>query len=136
MLIRWGFVLRGKILYCIVRQGKNKMIKQTRDRTEYFRSYYQRPEVAERDRQRRIKRKKAGYYKDYWKRNYVQEKNRQRVRNTQAEKMKRLNLKNECAMCGWKESICDIHHISTTEIIVLCPNHHRILHRGRKITKK
>ena len=43
----------------------------------------------------------------------------------------------ECQLCGWKESSCDIHHIiprkeggsdESTNLIVVCPNCHRILH--------
>lgn len=46
-------------------------------------------------------------------------------------------LKAGCALCGWNESTCDIHHIfgrkienahSIEKLIFLCPNHHRIIH--------
>lgn len=50
-----------------------------------------------------------------------------------------------CALCGWKESICDIHHIidisfggtnSMENLILVCPNHHRIIHTKRDIDKQ
>jgi len=43
----------------------------------------------------------------------------------------------ECAICGWNESTCDVHHIipkskggsdENDNLILVCPNHHRILH--------
>lgn len=49
--------------------------------------------------------------------------------------LKRANK--ECQLCGWNESSCDIHHIiprkdggsnDTKNLIVVCPNCHRILH--------
>lgn len=44
-----------------------------------------------------------------------------------------------CQICGWKESIRDIHHIIPvskggknllSNLIVICPNHHRMIHKG------
>ncbi len=44
-----------------------------------------------------------------------------------------------CQVCGWDEARCDVHHIvewsegGTDEpdnLIVLCPNHHRLVHEG------
>jgi predicted restriction endonuclease len=44
-----------------------------------------------------------------------------------------------CEICGWKEATRDIHHIlpvseggtnELSNLIVLCPNHHRMIHRG------
>lgn len=46
---------------------------------------------------------------------------------------------NKCEKCGWNEANCDVHHrhpkskggLHTIEnAIVLCPNHHRLVHRG------
>lgn len=44
-----------------------------------------------------------------------------------------------CAICGWKESTRDLHHIvpianngtnTDDNLITLCPNHHRMTHRN------
>ena len=44
-----------------------------------------------------------------------------------------------CDMCGWDKSTCDFHHIkpiseggrsNPSNLIVLCPNCHRLAHRG------
>ena len=46
-----------------------------------------------------------------------------------------------CAICGWNESTCDIHHIierksggtnDVTNLIIVCPNCHRIIHSNKK----
>lgn len=48
-----------------------------------------------------------------------------------------------CSICSWKESTCDIHHIiskkdggsdENTNLICVCPNHHRMIH-DKKINK-
>lgn len=48
-------------------------------------------------------------------------------------------LINECAICGWKESSCDVAHILARKnggrnilanVLMLCPNHHRIFDDG------
>jgi DNA-directed RNA polymerase subunit RPC12/RpoP len=48
-----------------------------------------------------------------------------------------------CAICGWNESTCDIHHIverskgGTNELnnlICVCPNHHRVIHNEAKFS--
>lgn len=45
-----------------------------------------------------------------------------------------------CAICGWNESTCDIHHIiqrkdggsdKNDNLIIVCPNHHRIIHTNK-----
>ena len=45
-----------------------------------------------------------------------------------------------CAICGWEESIRDVHHIipvanggknDISNLITLCPNHHRMAHRDQ-----
>ncbi len=45
--------------------------------------------------------------------------------------------KNSCAICGWSEGRCDIHHIierknggtdDHNNLIIVCPNHHRLIH--------
>lgn len=55
--------------------------------------------------------------------------------------LKRANK--ECTLCGWNESTCDIHHIipksqgGTNEhnnLIIVCPNCHRIIHTTNKYT--
>lgn len=55
--------------------------------------------------------------------------------------LKRMNV--GCALCGWKESSCDVHHIipkkhggtdDFNNLIVICPNCHRICHTTNKYT--
>ena len=66
--------------------------------------------------------------------------------NTQYQKLKRkltelqkvrvkMLKERSCEYCGWKETTCDIHHITpiseggtnhSTNLITLCPNHHRL----------
>lgn len=45
-----------------------------------------------------------------------------------------------CAICGWEESVRDVHHIipvanggknDISNLITLCPNHHRMAHRDQ-----
>lgn len=47
-----------------------------------------------------------------------------------------------CCICGWKEATCDIHHIvpkknggtnDNTNLTILCPNHHRLIHEGAEL---
>jgi len=56
-------------------------------------------------------------------------------KRTIAKILKRADI--GCSICGWKESSCDIHHIhekcnggknDTSNLIILCPNCHRICH--------
>jgi len=51
---------------------------------------------------------------------------------------------NRCTLCGWSEASCDAHHIVPTKdggentlanMIMLCPNHHRIAWEGKIATK-
>lgn len=47
------------------------------------------------------------------------------------------HLKNSCAICGWNEASCDKHHIipgkhDLDNLIIVCPNHHRIIHQTKK----
>lgn len=44
-----------------------------------------------------------------------------------------------CELCGWAETVCDIHHIvevsdggrnELDNLIVVCPNHHRMIHKN------
>lgn len=53
--------------------------------------------------------------------------------------LKRANV--SCSICGWNESSCDIHHIieknmggtnDVSNLIILCPNCHRICHVEKK----
>lgn len=53
--------------------------------------------------------------------------------------LRRANVK--CSICGWNESTCDIHHIihkkdggsdNMDNLIVVCPNCHRIIHTTDK----
>lgn len=46
-----------------------------------------------------------------------------------------------CSICGWNESTCDIHHIipkskggnnDNDNLIIVCPNCHRIIHTSNK----
>ena len=57
--------------------------------------------------------------------------------------LKRMNVK--CSICGWNESTCDVHHINPKQcggtddfsnLIVLCPNCHRICHTTNKYSKE
>ena len=50
-----------------------------------------------------------------------------------------------CSICGWNESTCDIHHIvprseggsnSSDNLIIVCPNCHRVIHTTDKYTKE
>ena len=47
---------------------------------------------------------------------------------------------NKCSICGWNESTCDIHHIipkskggsnDDSNLIIVCPNCHRIIHSNK-----
>ncbi|MFA5299166.1 MAG: HNH endonuclease [Lutibacter sp.] len=51
--------------------------------------------------------------------------------------------KTACAICGWNDATCDIHHIISIKaggtndfenLIIVCPNCHRIIHSTRKYT--
>jgi DNA-directed RNA polymerase subunit RPC12/RpoP len=42
-----------------------------------------------------------------------------------------------CCICGWNDAVCDIHHVleksnggndEMDNLVILCPNHHRIIH--------
>lgn len=59
-----------------------------------------------------------------------------------ATKLAKKILGDKCAICGWEEETCDVHHIkprsesgshSLTNLIVVCPNHHRLI-RNHKIS--
>ena len=48
-----------------------------------------------------------------------------------------------CVLCGWNDSTCDIHHIierknggsdDLTNLIIVCPNCHRVIHSNKKYT--
>ena len=50
-----------------------------------------------------------------------------------------------CSLCGWNESTCDIHHIiqkkhggsdNMDNLILVCPNCHRIIHTKGKYTQE
>lgn len=50
-----------------------------------------------------------------------------------------------CSICGWNESTCDIHHIierknggtdNIDNLIIVCPNCHRIIHTTKKYSKQ
>lgn len=50
-----------------------------------------------------------------------------------------------CSICGWNESTCDIHHIvpkskggtnENSNLIVVCPNCHRIIHTTDKYSQE
>lgn len=101
-----------------------------RNRKEYFKVYYQRPEIKKKEKARQKKRIQCGYFRQYWQRDYVKDRNRNRQRDVHLEKIKSLGFENKCSMCGWSESVCDIHHITPLQVTVLCPNCHRKIHRG------
>lgn len=56
-----------------------------------------------------------------------------------------LNRANKgCSICGWNESTCDIHHIierknggtnDNNNLIIVCPNCHRVIHTTNKYSK-
>lgn len=55
------------------------------------------------------------------------------------------NMGAKCSICGWNESTCDVHHIipsseggtdDFTNLIVVCPNCHRVCHTTNKYTKE
>ena len=59
-------------------------------------------------------------------------------KRTQRKVLARLEL--GCSRCGWKEGICDIHHIRGRKIpdadqhsnlAYICPNCHRLVHEGK-----
>ena len=52
-----------------------------------------------------------------------------------------LRANKGCSICGWNESTCDIHHIipkskggnnENNNLIIVCPNCHRIIHTSNK----
>lgn len=52
----------------------------------------------------------------------------------------RRRFVDKCAICGWHETSCDVHHIAPrrengphtfANTIILCPNHHRMADRGK-----
>lgn len=54
--------------------------------------------------------------------------------------MVRLSFMDRCAICGWDEAPCDVCHIEPRKrggpdvienVVMLCPNHHRLLDRGQ-----
>ena len=56
--------------------------------------------------------------------------------------LKRANVR--CSICGWNEASCDIHHIQKkkyggtdelSNLIIVCPNCHRIIHTTNKYNK-
>lgn len=54
---------------------------------------------------------------------------------TRTKVLRRLGLA-RCSKCGWSLGTPDIHHISGksrehTNLVVLCPNHHRLAHEGK-----
>lgn len=57
----------------------------------------------------------------------------------QEERLRNLLSGNPCQVCGWNKANCDLHRIipgnkggkyTEDNIIVLCPNCHRLVHRG------
>jgi len=58
--------------------------------------------------------------------------------NLTIEEYKELNVM-KCSLCGWDKTTCDIHRIMSGKmggkykkdnIIILCPNCHRLIHKG------
>lgn len=56
-----------------------------------------------------------------------------------------LRANKGCSICGWNESTCDIHHIipkskggtnDHNNLIIVCPNCHRIIHTSNKYSKE
>lgn len=54
-------------------------------------------------------------------------------------------MKISCCICSWNEATCDIHHIipkkdggtnDDTNLTILCPNHHRMIHDGKELPIK
>ena len=57
--------------------------------------------------------------------------------------LKRANTK--CSICRWNEAVCDIHHIKSKKnkgtndidnLIIVCPNCHRIIHSKKKYSEE
>lgn len=53
---------------------------------------------------------------------------------TRKKMLKRMGL-TKCVVCGWDKATCDVHHINGRgdehgNLIILCPNHHRIAEEG------
>lgn len=57
--------------------------------------------------------------------------------------IRRMNI--GCSVCGWKDALCDIHHIvprrkggtnDNNNLTILCPNHHRLIHEGAELPIK
>lgn len=53
--------------------------------------------------------------------------------------LKKLRRSSPCEICGWAEATRDVHHILSASkggkdvnnnLIVVCPNHHRMIHRN------
>jgi hypothetical protein len=40
-------------------------------------------------------------------------------------------LPKSCAICDWHEDVCDAAHLDDHTLVMLCPNHHRLLDRGK-----
>jgi hypothetical protein len=59
---------------------------------------------------------------------------------TRAVRLTRRRLKDfdiKCSICEWNESTCDLHHIVPDEesfenLILICPNCHRVIHNEKK----
>lgn len=60
-------------------------------------------------------------------------------------KRRQYGLKYPCVVCGWHEASTDIHHKiprgkggdnTTANLTILCPNHHRMAHRGKLDTSQ
>ena len=62
---------------------------------------------------------------------------RQRKYRSSLSKELNTKLNHTCSVCGWDKTTCDAHHMikraengSDDEVILVCPNCHRMIHKG------
>ena len=65
---------------------------------------------------------------------------KQKVNGISLKTIKRIFNNLGCEICSWNETICDLHHVISVKdggkndiknLIMVCPNHHRIIHMGK-----
>ena len=86
------------------------------------------------------KKKTANAEKNFWE-NYKSGKISYRTAHKWASRIWKIT-NSPCEVCGWEEAERDMHLIipkvlKKNNAVSLCPNHHRLVHRGKiKLTKK
>lgn len=90
---------------------------------------------------KRGKKKNEGYYYDKLCTKHHRLKFGMKIRMKDKDPWMKKLCKTSCERCGWNKSYCDLHRIvmgkdggkyEIENIIVLCPNCHRIEHLGNK----